>query len=142
MRQILGNNANIGSPTNIMQLWQEINGVMTNVGNINDVFNTLNAHLNANRPIIVGVNHTSNYHPGNNDETTDHFIVITGRGFDSDREQYYYNYVETARGVGRGNEATSDNNRLYYDSYTGMFINPNGFCGKEGYSLTQIRPNQ
>lgn len=142
MKQILGNNANIGSNGTRMQLWQEVNGVLTKVGNANDIFNTLNEHLDANRPITVGVDHTPNKHPGNSDLTTDHFIVITGRGYDQSKGQYYYNYIETGRGSGNGAGATSDNNRLYYDPSTGKFTNHDGYIGGDGYKLTQIRPNK
>ncbi len=45
MKQILGNNANIGSNGTKMQLWKEVNGVLTKVGNVNDVFNTINTLL-------------------------------------------------------------------------------------------------
>jgi hypothetical protein len=142
MKQILGNTAKIGSSANIMQLWKEVNGTLTKVGNAKDVFNTLNDHINANRPIIVGVEHTPNKHPGNSDKTTDHFIVITGRGYDAAREQYYYNYAETGRTANNGAGATSDSNRLYYDSSVGTFDTDTGAAyGKKTYSLTQIRPN-
>ncbi|GHT78338.1 hypothetical protein AGMMS50262_20860 [Bacteroidia bacterium] len=140
MKQILGNNANIGSSANVKQLWKEMNGVLTKVGDAKDIFNTLNDHLSSNHPIIVGVDHTANKHPGNSDKTTDHFIVITGRGYDSSTEQYYYNYVETGRTEGKGIEATSSSNRLYYNSSAGTFIDSNTYNKKE-YRLTQIRPN-
>lgn len=142
MKQVLGNNANIGSSANVQQLWKEINGIMTKVGNANDVFNTLNSHLNANHPIIVGVDHTlgKTY---NADKTTDHWIVIIGRGYDDSRGQYYYNYVETGKGAGNGVGATSDSNRLYYDSSADIFKTDNRAAqGGRTYTLTQIRPNQ
>jgi hypothetical protein len=64
------------------------------------------------------------------------------RGYDPSNGQYYYNYVETGRTSGRGTDATSDSNRLYYNSSTGAFTDSNGYCGTSGYKLTQIRPNQ
>jgi hypothetical protein len=141
MKQILGNNANIGSAANVTQLWKEVNKVMTKVGNANNVSNTLNAHINANRPIMAGVNHSPG-HTGNNDGTTDHWIVITGRGYDSNMGQFYYNYVETGRYADSGAAATSDSNRLYYDSSSGTFVDNNARDGNKIYTLTQIRPNQ
>jgi hypothetical protein len=51
--------------------------------------------------------------------------------------------VETGRTSGNGAGATSDNNRLYYDSSNGTFKTDTGAAqGKKTYSVTQIRPNQ
>jgi hypothetical protein len=140
MKQVLGNNANIGSSANIKQLWKEVNGVLTKVGDATDVFNTLNSHLDANRPIIVGVDYKLG-HPENSDQTTDHFIVIHGRGYDSAKGQYYYNYVETGRYAESANNAIADSNRLYYDSSEGTFTGKR-WKGDKTYKLTQIRPNK
>jgi hypothetical protein len=142
MKQILGNTAKIGSSANVMQLYlEDKNGALYKVGNAKDVFNTLNDHINANRPIITGVNHRDG-HPGNSDKTTDHFIVITGRGYDAAKGQYYYNYVETGRTVDNGAGATSDSNRLYYDSSVGTFKTEDKAAqGGKTYTITQIRPN-
>ena len=96
-------------------------------------------HLNANRPIIVGVNHTLN--KGYNEGTTDHWIVIVGRGYDTTQQQYYYTYMDTGR------YATSDgcnmtNNRLYYDSKNYIFQDAKaGTNNNKKYDVTQVRPN-
>jgi hypothetical protein len=143
MKQILGNNANIGSEKTKTQLWQDVNGTFTKVGNANDVFNTLNKHLDTDRPITVGVNYKRG-HPGNTDLTTDHFVVVTGRGYDIDRGQYYYNYIETARYPARAVDAiSSSGNRFYYDPNSGTFrTDIGGAYDDRTYSITQIRPNQ
>lgn len=90
-------------------------------------------------PMIVGVDHT----PGttyNTDHTTDHFVVVYARGYDEEKKQYYYNYIETGRKKENENEAFSHSNRLYYDSnkksYEGI-----KWDGKKKYSLVQIRTN-
>jgi hypothetical protein len=80
-------------------------------------------------------------HPGNSDKTTDHFIVIHGRGYDSAKGQYYYNFVETGRGYNAANDAISDSNRLYYDSSEGTFTGKR-WDGKKTYTLAQIRLNK
>ena len=120
MMQLLGSNPTTGTT----QLWQEINGVMTLVGSANTVFNELNAHLDANRPILAGINYKPG-HTGNNDNTTDHWVVIIGRGYDAVRQQYCYIYVETGRWSTNPGAAVSNNNRLYYNLATGMFATDN-----------------
>jgi hypothetical protein len=76
-----------------------------------DAINCIDKHLEAGRPIIVGVNHTF----GNkyNDGTTDHFVVIYGREYDG--KHYNYLYYE----VGKSNVAAGYNdkeNRFVYDT--------------------------
>ena len=74
---------------------------------------------------------------------TTHFIVIVGRGYDSSRGQYYYNYVETARGPGNGANAISDSNRLYYDTSNYTFQTDSSVAYRDKtYTITQIRPNK
>ena len=80
---------------------------------------------------------------GNNDLTTDHWVVITGRGYDAVRGQYYYLYVETGRWSTKPGAAVSNNNRLYYNPATGMFATDNrAAMSDRTYSITQIRRNQ
>jgi hypothetical protein len=141
MQTILGNNANIGSNATKIQLYLEnSNGLLYKVGDAGNVFNVLNSHIDNGRPIIAGVDHTSKQ--GINEGATDHFIVIIGRGYDTSIGQYYYNYVETARGPNNGVSANSDSNRLYYDSSIGTFVDTNTYIVDREYTLTQIRPNQ
>jgi hypothetical protein len=140
MRIILGATANIGSSDTKYQLYMEnSSGELYLVGNAIDVYNSLNFHLDANRPVIVGVNHSPQ--KGINEGATDHWVVVNGRGYDSSVGQYYYTYIETGTSVGA--KATSDGNRLYYDSTNGSFIDDNAGAGRNPlvYTLTQIRPN-
>ena len=139
MHQILGNNANIGSSNVYIQLYKEVNGKLTLDGNPNEIFNVLNAHLAVNHPIVVGVNHTINYGI-NNDKTTDHWIVVYGRGYDEEKREYYYNYIETGRTLPNKANVMDDSLRLYYDSEKGTFSGMS-WSGKRQYELTQIRPN-
>lgn len=100
--------------------------------------------------IKIGVNHTlssqSDYYKGvgvaNGDKSTDHWIVITGKGYDEATKQYYYNYYETGTEfVSKGTEAT---NKLYCNpdgSITAKATTQeNGHAGK--YQITQIRKNK
>ncbi len=93
----------------------------------------------ANRPIIVGVNHTLN--KGYNEGTTDHWIVIVGRGYDTTQQQYYYTYMDTGRYVA-SDGCNMTNNRLYYDSKNYVFQDAKaGTNNNKKYDVTQVRPN-
>ena len=141
LKQILGQNAYVGSNSNKIQLLLEnSNGVLYKVGDANTVFSTLNAHLAADHPIMIGVNHTPNR--GINENATDHFVVITGRFYDYEKNQYYFKYIETAHWKSNPSKAVANDNRLYYDSQAGTFIDDTGGSGRNlKYTLTQIRPN-
>ena len=91
-------------------------------------------HLNAGRPIIVGVDYKLDM--GYNEGTTDHFIVITGRGFDSTIGEYYYTFMDNA--TSDINKGCSPDNRLFYDGDT--YFGGNSMAGKL-YNVTQVRPN-
>ena len=141
-----GYNVPYGSSDKVIQLLREVNGKMTYYGNPNENYKNaidcIDRHLNAGRPIIVGVNH----HVGlgyNGDLTTDHFVVITGRGYDSNKGQYYYTYIETGRSPGNTDDACDTNqNRLYYNPNTHNLQDPKaGAKNNVIYDVSQIRPN-
>ena len=140
MHQILGDKANIGSSNVYIQLYKEVDGKLTLEGNPNEIFNVLNAHLAVGHPIVVGVNHTINSGINNNDKTTDHWVVVYGRGYDEEKGEYYYNYIETGRTLPNRASVMDDSLRLYYDSEKGTFSGMS-WSGKRQYELTQIRPN-
>lgn len=140
MRQILGNNANIGSPTNVKQLCKEINGKLQVIGNSKDIVKEINRHLEAKHPIVAGVNHTVNSKVRNNDGTTDHFIVIIGRGYDSNRDQLFFQYIETGRSKAQAEGALDPSLRLYYEETSGR-IYGRKYNGMKTYDIAQIRPN-
>jgi len=100
----------------------------------------IDRHLDANppRPIAVGLNNKPFY--GKNDGATDHFVLITGRGYDSSVGQYYYTYMET--GISNVNMACdTERNRLYYDPETLTFRDSTPPMGDNKYDVTQVRPN-
>ena len=148
--KIICNNYNIfncGSSANVFKLMHEVNGVLQHYGsnvtqNYKNAIDCIDRHLEAGRPIIVGVNHTPNYKGGINDGTTDHFVVIYGRGHDPETGRYYYNYYE----VGKGNIMYGYNdsaNRFIYDP-----SDPPYFYDQESnrrdqtrYDVIQVRPN-
>ena len=75
----------------------------------------------------------------NTDETTDHFVVINGRGYDENKGQYYFNFIDTGYGKYYVQTAFSDNNRLYYNPKENSFKSYNN--DDVEYILVQIRPN-
>jgi RHS repeat-associated protein len=93
---------------------------------------TINAYLSANRPIIVGVNHTL----GNtyNEGTTDHFVVIVGSGFANGMT--YYRFYDP--GTMRMAAGTSPLNRLYLRANFRL-QGTTQYNGRT-YTVSQVRP--
>ena len=105
--------------------------------NYRNAVECINEHLNDDRPIIAGVDHSL----GGviNDGTIDHFVLIVGSGYDEELDRNYYIYVET--GTDSENKGMNyENNRLYYDPEEGMFIDEEDRKGRE-LTLVEIRPN-
>lgn len=134
-----------GSSANVYQLLFERNGVLEyyDTQNYKTVYDNaiacINRHLDANRPIIVGVNHTLSN--AINEGTTDHWIVIAGRGYDTTEKKYYYTYMDTGRNNASGGCNTTEN-RLYYDSINYIFRdNKAGWEKDKIFDVSQIRPN-
>ena len=75
-----------------------------------DIIDIIKKHLNAGHPIVVGVNHTLG--KGINNLTVDHFIVINGMGYDEERQQLYFNYIETGRSKQWAEQTLDDSWRL------------------------------
>lgn len=139
MRQILGANANIGSSSTAIQLYKELGGKLQLVGDVGKVIDLINNHIDKDHPIEIGVNHSLDSGINNADKTTDHFLVITGRGYDSERDQLYFIYIETGRYATSASQAVGDN-RLYYDEGKGTITGIRWDKDKI-YELVQIRPN-
>ena len=89
-------------------------------------------------PVLAGVDNSPG-HPGNHDETTNHFIVIVGQGNDEDRN--YFIFYDNATACRK--DGTSKNNRLYYDSKDGKITgkSQNGYAEDRSrdYTITHIR---
>lgn len=138
------NISNYGSSANVFKLMHEVNGVLQHYGsnvaqNYKNAIDCIDRHLEAGRPIIVGVNYKIN--KGINEKTTDHFVVIYGRGYDSDTGYYYYNYYEVGRRIEYGYNDLS--NRFIYEPsdppyFYDTISNRNNH---ERYDVVQVRPN-
>lgn len=100
-------------------------------------------------PVIVGVDYRAG-HPGNIDNTTDHFIVIVGMGYEDGKN--FLRYYDNA--FGDPIKGTHSSNKLYYDTSTGLMRNTiksnpqydTGIFGSESveydYILTMIRKSK
>ena len=99
--------------------------------------NYLNEELEKGHPILVGVDHTYKYKGGiNDDKTTDHFVVIVGRGCEEDKAFYYFYEV----GTGDKSKGESDNNKLYIqDDYS--LKGTTAYNTSKKYTVTVIRKN-
>ncbi len=125
-----------GSSGNTMKL---MDGNGTYYGKSLEVFNEIKRHLDAGKMLVGGIDHTEGNPRKNNDGVTDHFIIISGYGYDGAKGSYYITYIETGRSKAMEQQACDTNiNRLYYDQN-------GGFKGlnykKNKYELTHIRPN-
>ena len=90
--------------------------------------------LESGSPIIVGVNHTLNYKI--NEGTTDHFVVIVGRGIED--SQTYYRFFDV--GTTRQNSGTSENNKLFLNT-DGTLTGSTDYSKTKQYTVSQVRPN-
>lgn len=135
---------NYGSSDNVFRLVYEHNGKLENWGNdpktnYENAIRCIDEHLNANRPIIVGVDYIPGYEK--NEGTTDHFVVITGRGYDNATDEYYYTFMDNA--TSNADKGCSNDNRFYYTEGLTDFGGTSTVWEKEGYyyTVSQVRPN-
>jgi hypothetical protein len=120
--------------------YQDESGLHLADHSLSTIVAVIDRHLDAGRGITVGLD----YKPSSpNADGTDHFVVITGRGYDSASGQYYYTYMDPGRSdASRGCNTTT--NRLYVDSSSNTihYTRPNPYEGAVvECTLTHIRPN-
>ena len=99
----------------------------------------IDRHLNNNKPIIAGVNYDIGF---TNSDGTDHFIVITGRGYDSQLKLYYYTFMDCGtQYTDKG--CNTEINRLYYNDYIPSLEGRSlgTYDGKRILYVTHVRPN-
>ena len=95
----------------------------------------LNEELEKGYPVLVGVNHTLG--KGINEGTTDHFVVIVGRGCEGGKIHYLFYEV----GTGYAAKGKSDNNKLYLQDDYSLRGTPE-YNTSRNYTVTQIRKNK
>ncbi|WP_185205181.1 hypothetical protein [Chryseobacterium sp. C3] len=129
--------SNYGAPGQTYQIYREQTGV--NQSNLIAGLSYLKYALSNNIPVIVGV-HDAPGHPGNADQTTDHFIVIVGMG--SDNSGKYFTFYDNASGS--ASLGANPNNKLYYNQATGIISGTSATPYANGliYILTQIRKSK
>lgn len=124
------------APPNLgITVCQERNGILVKLANSGRGIAAIDAHLSRNQPIIVGVDHR----PGspNNDETTDHFVVVVSSG--QDNKGKYYRFFDP--GTGHQDLGTSPSNRLYENPYNGLYVGKSAYNkDRSTYTLSWVRP--
>lgn len=134
-----------GDSAHVYQLLEKKEGNYVNrtidpVSNYRKAIDCINRHLDAGRPIIVGIAYDINSNV--NEGVTDHFVVITGRGFDTGKGQYYFTYMDPGYGEsGRGCSVTE--NRLYFQTpnSTPSLIDNHAGAYDYKFRVSQVRPN-
>ena len=132
-----------GSSSNMFLLLVEsVDGLAYTCNNPQDMYTSaiacIDKHLEAGRPIIVGVNHTL----GNkyNEGTTDHFVVIYGREYDGKYWNYMYYEVGKGNVIAGYNDTT--NRFIYIDGDNPKFYDKSSEIRNHArYDVTQVRPN-
>jgi hypothetical protein len=87
--------------------------------------NYLDEELGKGNPVMVGVDYKSG-HPGNYDNITDHWVVITARR--TDERGVYYTYMEVAQRETAGHKenvslgTSTDKNRFYFDEDSNYLV--------------------
>lgn len=72
--------------------------------------------------------------PFNTIEPTFHYVVVVGKGFDVDRQRFFYRFYEV--GTSNQSNGTHELNRLYI--YDDKLMGSQGFSSKE-YIVTEVR---
>ena len=136
---------NYGNSINIYRLMHEVDDGLEYYGNnprknYKDAIECIDRHLINGRPIIIGVNHTIG--KGINEGTTDHFVVIYGKGYDSNFDCDYYTYYEVGKSDISASYDDENNRLLYIDEEQPAFYDfkSNRGDGKR-FDVTQVRPN-
>jgi hypothetical protein len=131
--------SDVGSRSNVYRLtYQNASGVHSSTHSLSTVVSVIDRHLDAGKGITVGLSYRE---PSSNSDGTDHFVVITGRGYDLSNGQYYYTYMDPGRSDSfRG--CDTETNRLYVDNSTNTihYDRPGDKQGREN-TVTHIRPN-
>jgi hypothetical protein len=107
---------------------------------LSTIISVIDRHLDSGRGIIAGLDYR---YPSSNIDGSDHFVVITGREYDSAYGSYYYTYMDPGRNsASQGCNTTT--NRLYVDYSTNTihYKRPNPYQNQEyEYTITHVRPN-
>jgi hypothetical protein len=124
--------------SNVIQtIIQMSDGSVKNTGDEKMAIEYIDQQLEKGNPIVIGVD-KGVYTTFNKDNTTDHFVVITGRK--TDEKGLYYRFFEVGTYVvNKESKGINPNNRLY-------LTDDSNLIGKKpssntNYRLTQVRKN-
>ncbi|WP_054850689.1 hypothetical protein [Olleya sp. ITB9] len=98
----------------------------------------IDAELEKGKPVLVGLNHTLNYrHNGKiiNEGTTDHYVVIVGRGCEDDK--VYYRFYEV--GTSWPHHGKNSKNKLFLGA--DFSLKGKASHRSEEYFVSQVRKN-
>lgn len=139
------------SSNNVIQMALEENQSTLNPieSNFQKGIDYLDQELEKGNPVLVGVRHSYRVvepdkskrvdgikYEKNYDNTTDHYVVVVGRGYENSKRYFLFYEVGTIK----SDKGQHDNNRLYVNDNT-ITGNPQHNTGRE-YTLTQIRGNK
>lgn len=131
------NGLKIGDKRNISMIKYNKEGELEVQPYVKKGLELIDEQINDDKPIIVGVDWKAG-HTGNADKTTDHWIIIVGRG--KDDTGVYYNYFDpqtSQKPIG-----TDDKNKLYLqkdNSLKGDFRVGSKY--ERTYVVTMVRPS-
>ncbi len=105
------------------------------------VVNVVDRHLYHGRAIIAGLDYRNKSF---NDDGTDHFVLLIGKGYDAERKQYYYLYADPGR-TKVTNGVSAKENRIYLDDRRCILSGNKTGKREDGnsinYVITHVRPN-
>ena len=80
------------------------------------IFNPPINNKQARKPVLIGVHYNKDRDSYNANEATRYFIVLVGKGYDTEKRKYYYRFYD----VDKSNDlkTLSEPNRLYTDRFT------------------------
>jgi hypothetical protein len=121
--------------SNIIQTAKEVDGKLEISNSAIEGVEYLKESLSNGELVVLGLNHTlgKTY---NHDNTTDHFVVADGLGYNTETGQYFFTYNEV--NSDNPEEAKSSQNKLYLQS-DGSLTGTNQY-GKR-ITVTQVRTN-
>jgi RHS repeat-associated protein len=128
------NNVGYQSTSKYYQAYTEQKGV--NKSQTQKAISYITKSLLAGKPVLAGVDDATGHR--NNDETTDHWIVIVGMG--TDKKGNYFSFYDNA--TSDNGDGTSNQNKLYYDSKTGKITgtgdNDYSRNAERDYTITRV----
>ena len=111
--------------------------VLTAQDDIEDGIDLINEYLDDEIPVMVGADYHPG-HPGNIDETTDHWLVIVGRTTTNNQTCFRYYDAQTAHesiGTGADNLLCEQNDHTLTDTFR------EGSQYERNYTVTMVRPS-